>query len=208
MKAKSSKLSTKPWSTKKRVYTAAGLSLLILAAAFVIGGLMYVGGTKMKLIQTQSIKDAVMEKAMDNDDLADAFVDSMKLTDCENQFYGFGVRYPESMSLKEADGGEKCREFTTINSMGTESVIKITPWPVNKDQALEIVLSGKDEVVTESFIHEKYEGVMVMGIRGGSAEVAIIIPTSNTMSFVFEATPVDVLAEQRMKALAKELVKW
>lgn len=193
----------KPWSVKKRVVTAASLSLFILLSALLLGGSLYLVGSKKGLIQRQSIKDEVLKQALENEELAEAFMDSIKLESCINDVYNFGLRFANHTIKIDKVENEACRSFVTKNSRGGDSKISITPWEVSKDKALEIMISQIQQVITESFIHEDFDGVLVRGIKDDVEYVTIIIAPSNKASWVFELSPADPLTEQRLIDLAR-----
>ena len=197
----------KAWSKKKRITTSAKISLLIFSVAILMGGSLYSIARMTNLVDRQDIKAEVMEQTLTNDDLIDELVTNAKLSECTNQAYGFRIKHTSQVTEISTEETRECMDFSTRSSTSVASSIGIYLWEVPREESLEIALSGLENILTDVFIHETYEAVLVKGLSNGEEKVMVIMTVNEGMSWIFEISPSDSLTEKRFLKIVSSFVK-
>lgn len=191
------------WSKKKRIQVTVMATTVILIIAFGSGTLIYLLAENLQLTKGGSIKKQVYDQAMNDPELAQAYLSALTQKSCTNLNWGYQVIYDKPLRLKAADGGGECDRFEVLGRMNQVNRVLISKRNEAKKEIVNQIVNSLEGVQTDSITNQQFETTSIWGKRDGMPYQVYILANSGGETFMVEYYPADPTGLPAVKALAQ-----
>lgn len=196
-------MTTPPWSRKKRLKVTVGGSALVFLAALVVGSSLYWLSQALNLTSTGSIKKRVVQQALADRQLNEAYMKALTTRGCQNQTLGFEVTFDKPIRLVDTPSPDECTKFEVVGANGKTAQILISQRDAAKEEIVRQVIASSNQVETNSIPNQHLEATSIWGLKNNLPYQAYVLARDTQKTYLIEYWPADPTGLPAVKLMAQ-----
>lgn len=195
----------KKWSKQKRIRVAVKYTLIILGIGLIIGYGLYVMLVSADIIKPLNLKSTLKQEMMNNPKVIRGIHNKLSERICTNSFYRISLTYKAPLTLTQENGKDACLQFISKSPNGRDARTIISRRSAPANIVIADITSSLTTVITNNFLHAKYSGTEITGIRNNQDFYAVILSLSPEETLIIEHFPSDQISQQHVVNLINSI---